>query len=86
MPLKSGGTAHPLDKIVHEYSYLWRRKPGRLEQQMEGYRWRLMVNQNAAQAAGGKFGTNLPGRDPYDSGALLCSGHKGVEAIYPKPT
>jgi hypothetical protein len=53
---------------------------------MDGRRWRLMVDQDAAQTAGYEIGSYLPGRDPYDSRAVLCRGYEGVKTVHPEPT
>src|SRR6266702_4088565 len=73
-----------LDQIIHECPCLWRGKPGRLEQQMDRRRRRLMALKNALQTACREFVPDLPERDPDDSGAFYCRRHQGVEAVYPE--
>src|SRR5260370_35431354 len=45
-----------------------------------------MVEQNAAHTPRSKIGSNLPGRDPDNSGAVLGCRYKGIQAVDPEPT
>jgi hypothetical protein len=45
-----------------------------------------MIDQNAAQAAGDKFGSNLPGWDPCNSGSPALPRIRGRQGCSPKPT
>src|SRR6202011_272228 len=78
--------APSLQEVINKYPSLWRCQSGRLKQQMERCRRRLIVEENALQASSRNIGINLPGRHSQYSGALFRCRYEGVKAIHPEPT